>query len=209
MITENRATETMVIDDDPVSLRVLTPRLEKWGYKFVVATDGTSALAQLQSEKPPNLVLVDWVMPGMDGLEFCRKARELSPARPLYLILLTARGGRENIVTGLAAGADDFITKPFDPHELRARLRVGFRLVRLQKMLVDRVHELERALHQVKQLQGLLPICSYCKRIRDDRNYWQRVESYISEHSEVQFSHGICPDCFEKVRKKQPVKDSE
>jgi sigma-B regulation protein RsbU (phosphoserine phosphatase) len=96
----------------------------------------------------------------------------------------------------LEAGADDYLTKPFDPQELRARIKVGERILGLQTSLAERVTELEDALSRVKQLQGLLPICSYCKKIRDDQNYWEQVESYISKHTEAQFSHGICPDCY-------------
>jgi response regulator RpfG family c-di-GMP phosphodiesterase len=110
--------------------------------------------------------------------------------------LLTARASREDKIQGLQAGADDYITKPFDPQELRARVQVGIRVLELQGALAQRVRELEEALSRVKQLQGLLPICSYCKKIRNDRNYWQQVEGYITEHSEAQFSHGICPDCY-------------
>lgn len=104
---------------------------------------------------------------------------------------------------GLQAGADDYIAKPFDPRELRARLHAGVRIVELQKALLERFHELEEALKRVKQLQGLLPICSYCKKIRNDRNYWEQVDSYLASHSEVQFSHGVCPDCYEVYLKPQ------
>ena len=120
-----------------------------------------------------------------------------------YVILVTARGGLENIVQGLEAGADDYITKPFDPRELRARLHAGVRIVQLQKALLERFHELEDALKRVKQLQGLLPICSYCKKIRNDRNYWEQVDAYVASHSEAQFSHGVCPDCYKVYLKPQ------
>ena len=102
---------------------------------------------------------------------------------------------------GLDAGADDYLAKPFDRNELRARVQVGVRVVELQRHLAEHIKELETALSQVKQLQGILPICSYCKKIRDDQNYWQRVESYISDHSEAEFSHSICPSCYEDVVK--------
>ena len=98
---------------------------------------------------------------------------------------------------GLEGGADDYIVKPFDLKELRARIRVGVRVLNLQSRLTERLQALEQALHQVTQLQGLLPICSYCKKIRNDQNYWQQVEEYVAAHADVQFSHGICPSCFE------------
>jgi len=116
--------------------------------------------------------------------------------QPVYIILLSARSGQEDKIHGLEAGADDYITKPFDRDELRARVQVGIRVLELQGALAHRVRQLEEALSRVKQLQGLLPICSYCKKIRNDRNYWQQVEGYISERSEAQFSHGICPECY-------------
>ena len=103
----------------------------------------------------------------------------------------------------MQAGADDYITKPFDPAELEARLQVGARVTDLQNKLAERVKELEAALSQVKQLRGLLPICSYCKKIRNDENYWDQVENYIAKHSDAEFSHSICPECYEKFLKPQ------
>ena len=114
------------------------------------------------------------------------------------MILLTAKDSTEDIVEGLQAGADDYVTKPFDNDVMRARVQVGTRVVNLRSELANRVIELEEALSRVVQLQGLLPICSYCKRIRDDHDYWQQVEDYISEHSDVRFSHSICPDCHDR-----------
>lgn len=191
----------LIAEDDAVSRRRLEATLQKWGYEVLAVEDGLAAWEVLQGEMPPPLAILDWMMPGMDGIEVCRKVRERSPSRPLYIIVLTARGSREDVVAGLQAGGDDYVTKPFDREELHARVRVGLRVLQLQMNLADRVRELEEALARVKQLQGLLPICSYCKKIRADQNYWQQVEGYISEHSEAIFSHGICPDCFEKFVK--------
>ncbi len=188
----------LIAEDDPVSRRVLEATLIKWGYDLMVARDGVEAWEAFQATPVPDLAILDWMMPGMDGVEVCRRVRALDQALPTYVILLTAKGGRENIVEGLQAGADDYITKPFDRDELHARLQVGMRVANLQRNLAQRVHELEEALSRVKQLQGLLPICAYCKKIRDDQNYWQQVESYVTERSEARFSHSICPTCYEK-----------
>jgi response regulator RpfG family c-di-GMP phosphodiesterase len=136
------------------------------------------------------------MMPGLDGLEVCRRVRARQPEEPPYLILLTAKGTREDVLAGFESGADDYLTKPVDQGELRARLQAGRRVVDLRRSLAERVKDLERALARVKQLQGLLPICCYCKKIRADQDYWQQVESYISAHADVRFSHGICPECY-------------
>ena len=122
--------------------------------------------------------------------------------------MLTAKTDKKDVVQGLDAGADDYLTKPFDRQELRARIGVGVRIAELQKSLADRVVELEFALSRVKQLQGLLPICSYCKKVRDDQNYWTQVDSYISKHTEVEFSHSICPTCYDQLVKPQLNRES-
>jgi DNA-binding response OmpR family regulator len=193
--------KVLIAEDDTVSRRLLEATLIRWGYEVVVASDGVEAWEALQSDGAPSLAILDWMMPGLDGLEVCRRIRKMPSSTPPYLILLTAKGGREDLVTGLEAGANDYVTKPFNREELRARVQVGVRMVELQQHLADRVRALEEALARVTQLQGLLPICSYCKKIRDDQNYWQQVESYIAEHSQAQFSHSICPDCYEKLVK--------
>jgi len=189
----------LITEDEPVSRHILQSVLVKWGYEVLTATNGEEAWEVLQGEDPPSLAILDWMMPGMDGLEVCRKVRQCDRLKLTYLILLTAKDRKEDLVLGLRAGADDYIPKPFDVRELRARIEVGLRILNLQKSLSNRVRELEEALLRVRQLQGLLPICSYCKKIRNDQNYWEQVEQYIEEHSEAEFSHGICPDCFEKL----------
>jgi CheY-like chemotaxis protein len=186
----------LIAEDDAVSRRVLAATLEKFGYEVLVAANGAAAWVALQRDDAPQLAILDWMMPEMDGLEICRCVRELATATPPYLILLTAKSGKEDVVAGLSAGANDYLTKPFDRAELLARVQVGAHVLELRESLAARVRELENALSQVKQLQGLLPICSYCKRIRNEQNYWSRVENYISEQLEVEFSHSICPTCY-------------
>lgn len=193
----------LVADDDAVHRRRLESHLAKWGHEVVTTDNGSEALEILQGEHAPQLALLDWMMPGMDGPEICGKLHAGPSRSPAYIILVTARDRSEDIVAGLDSGAEDYIAKPFNPEELRARLQVGVRVVELRDLLMARVKELEQALAQVKMLQGLLPICCYCKKIRDDRNYWQEVESYVSSHSRVEFSHGVCPDCYEKLVKPQ------
>jgi len=187
----------LIADDEATTRHLIQATLGGWGFEVLVAGDGSEALRVLQGSRGPEIAMLDWMMPGIDGLEVCRRMRATMPNAATYIILVTVRGGLENVVRGLEAGADDYITKPFDPRELRARLHVGVRIVQLQRALMERFQELEDALKRVKQLQGLLPICSYCKKIRNDRNYWEQVDAYITSHSEAQFSHGVCPDCFE------------
>ena len=190
--------KTLIAEDDPVSRVFLELSLIKWGYEVVVTCDGSEAWEALQREAPP-IAILDWMMPGIDGVEVCRRARAIQTPTPTYLILLTAKSEKEEIVEGLEAGADDYLTKPFNRAELQARIKVGLRITELQRNLADRVVELQSALSRVNHLQGLLPICSYCKKVRDDQNYWQQVDSYISKHADVEFSHGICPACYENV----------
>jgi len=135
----------------------------------------------------------------MNGVEVCRRLRQSQSTTPTYIILLTTKSSKEDVVKGLDAGANDYIIKPFDFQELRARVQVGATVVELQQRLAERVNELEEALAQVKRLQGIVPIRSYCKHVRNDQNYWQQVESYVSALSEARFSHSVCPACYEAV----------
>lgn len=189
----------LIADDDPVCRFMLEDLLTDWGHEVVAVADGAAAWQVLQSAEAPSLAVLDWMMPGLDGISVCQKARALSATPAPHLILLTSRQEKGSVVTGLQSGADDYVFKPFDPDELRARIDVGIRITGLQQNLAERVRELEQALAHVKRLQGILPICSYCRKVRNDQNYWQQVEGYISEHSEARFSHSICPDCLPAV----------
>lgn len=197
----------LIAEDDIVSRRMLEATLVKWRYEVVVTNNGAEAWQILQSENPPKLVILDWMMPEMDGLEVCKKVRENAELDSTYIILLTARGQKEDIVSGLDAGANDYITKPFDRNELKARIQVGVRMINLQNELEEHIKKLEEAMSEVRQLQGFLPICAYCKKIRTDDDYWEQVEKYISKRSNIQFSHGICPECYTKIMKEELQKD--
>jgi CheY-like chemotaxis protein len=193
--------KVLIAEDEAVSRRLLEATLNKAGYETIATVDGVEALEALRQDDAPKLAIIDWMMPRMDGLQVCAELQEDDSPEPVYVILLTARGSKEDIVEGLNAGADDYVTKPFNREELLARVRVGERILTLQKDLNRRVTELEEALRLVTQLQGMLPICAYCKKIRSDENYWEQVEDYVAQHSDAQFSHSVCPDCYEKYLK--------
>jgi DNA-binding response OmpR family regulator len=177
--------QVLVAEDDRVTGEILTRTLRRWDYESTLVSDGAQAWAFLRAASTPTLAILDWMMPEMDGPDVCRRVRGERPDANMYLLLVTARESRGDMVAGLDAGADDYIIKPFDPEELRARVAVGVRVLALQQKLAERVTELQAALANVKQLRGLLPICSYCKRIRGDDQYWQQVEGYIAAHSDA------------------------
>lgn len=189
----------LVAEDDPVVLAVVEKALTEWGHEVVTVTDGLQAWEILEQPHPPELLVLDWMMPGLSGLEICQRVRASETLSSLYLIVLTSNPGRDNLLEGLQAGADDYLEKPMDPAVLRARIQVGERILGLQRTLHNKIDELKDALLNVRELRGLLPICSYCKKIRNDDNYWERLEHYLSAHTHAQFSHSICPDCYDSV----------
>jgi len=196
----------LIAEDDPVSRRILQAKLVKWGYETVVASDGNEAWQILESADAPQLAILNWMMPGMEGVEVCRKLRQKAMKTYSYIIILTALDREEDIVIGMEAGADDYLTKPFRANELRARIRAGRRILDMQNELLSAgeareslIIELRNALARIRTLSGMLPICASCKKIRDDKGYWNQLEAYISEHADVFFSHGLCPDCTMKA----------
>jgi phosphoserine phosphatase RsbU/P len=172
--------KVLIAEDDTVSSTVLATRLRKMGHEVIAALDGSKAW-ELYQQEHPRLVITDWMMPEMDGLELCRRIRATENRSYTYVILLTALSGKEKYFEGMEAGADDFVTKPLDPGGLQARLRVAERVVNLQ--------------HDVNQLEGLLPICAYCKKIRDANEHWQPLESFVGEKTETAFEQTLCPEC--------------
>ena len=192
----------LVADDDAITRRVLESTFARFNWPVITAHDGTSAwraLENLEERNAPQLAILDWMMPGMSGVEICRRVRSTPRFELMHLILLTSRAEVEDLAEGLDAGANDYICKPFHPVELEARVRAGERMVHLQTSLAARVTELEAALAHVRRLQGLLPICSYCKMVRNEENYWQQVDSYLTTHSDLELTHGICPRCYDRV----------
>jgi sigma-B regulation protein RsbU (phosphoserine phosphatase) len=178
----------LISEDDSVSRLLLSATLKKLGHDVIETKDGKEAWEAFQKEYF-QVLISDWMMPEMDGLELLQMIRAEKREKYTYILLLTVLEGKESYLEGMKAGTDDFITKPFDEEQLAARLSVAERILSLQT--------------EVKQLQRLLPICSYCKKIRDDRNYWEQVEEYIGQRTGTVFSHGVCPDCYKKFIKPQ------
>ena len=174
----------LIADDDSTSRIVLDATLKKLGHQVITTTNGEEALAAYEQTEVP-ILITDIVMPGMDGLELCRRIRATNRLRHTYIILLTTVGDEYGYLAGMRAGVDDFVTKPFDEDQLTVRLVVAQRIINLQS--------------QVKKLSGLLPICACCKKVRDDQNYWQQVETFITQRSDARFTHSYCPECFNKM----------
>ena len=177
------AIPVLVVDDDPVSSAQFGALARAAGYNVSLAQNGREAWDLLQLARVP-IVISDWYMPEMDGVELCRRVRGRTREPYVYFILVTSRGGKQQYLAGMEAGADDFIAKPVDPDELRARLTVAERILGLRR--------------ELQQLEVLLPICSYCKRIRNEREEWETLDKYLERRFDAQLSHGICPDCYTK-----------
>lgn len=173
----------VLIAEDEVSTQLAVKlKVMSFGYEILTASDGEDALRHFRNEDAPSIVLLDWMMPNMNGLDFCIAVRKMPLRIQPYLVMLTSRNKPNDLATALDAGADDYMTKPFAEIELRARLAVGKRYM--------------EARERIRVLSGLIPICCICKKIRDDNQYWSDIERYIQSHADVQFSHSICPNCL-------------
>jgi sigma-B regulation protein RsbU (phosphoserine phosphatase) len=188
------STRVLLAEDHRPTRDALRTLLEQKGYAVTAVGNGSDAIEELISLDGPAIGIVDWMMPGATGIEVCREVR--ATARYVYLIVVTARDGEEDVAKALAAGADDFIRKPCGPSELIARVRNGQRTVELERSLAARVGELEELVERINQLKQLLPICMYCKKVRDDSDYWRDIDEYIHQQTGTDFSHGICPECM-------------
>ena len=192
---EGDTLRVLVVDDEPINRRVLENFLDSQRFDTTVAADGAEAL-RLIEEQAFDLVLLDIMMPKMSGYEVCETLRERHSIEELPIIFLTAKTQSTDIVTGLGLGANDYLTKPISKGELLARVRPHIDLLHVYRHLEDLVDE---KVSQVKTLQGLLPICASCKKIREDDGYWSEVETFIDKHSDAKLSHGICPDCADEI----------
>ncbi|HEY8995283.1 MAG TPA: response regulator transcription factor [Lacunisphaera sp.] len=174
----------LIVEDDPIAGAVLEASLKALGHEVEVARDGEEGWRNF-CETPRRLVISDWKMPGRDGLELCRDIRARGGDYTYFILLSNLANSAENLDQAMEAGADDFLAKPAKAAELKARLRVAERILNYAT--------------QVRQLQGIIPICGYCRKMRDDQNYWSQVEEYISKQTGSEFSHGVCPDCYDRV----------
>lgn len=202
----------LIVDDSPDQHRLLRSILAKAGHADIVAADSAQAAfatLHLDKERAPiniDLILMDVLMPDIDGIAACRRIKQSDQLRDIPIIMITAKSGTENLNEAFSAGAMDYITKPVNRVELLARVASALSLKREMDCRKEREadlrrsnDDLQRALKEVKVLRGLIPICASCKKIRNDEGFWQYLEEYLSEHSEAEFSHGICQSCVKKL----------
>ena len=190
----------LIADDDERPRQLLAHYLRSWGFTVTECRDGLEAAAQLEAVNAPSLAIIDWMMPGLEGVEVCRRIRRLAGPRPYtYIILVT---GNSDAAAGLEAGADDFVNKPYNVDELRARLAVGQRVVGLERRLAEHIALLRDALEQVASLPEVhasVCICPVCKQTRDANHQWQPIETYLEEQNSTRSVSELCPDCQEKA----------
>ena len=192
--TSSENMKILIVDDIPENVSALALALESEGFTLAMASCGEEAL-QIVEGFLPDLILMDVRMDGIDGFETCRQLKKNDVTRDMPVIFLTVSQDTEDIKQGFQCGGVDYICKPFSQEEVCARVRTHLHLRELIKEKEKLVDELQSALAKVKTLSGLLPICSSCKKIRDDTGYWYQIESYIRARSEAEFTHSICPNC--------------
>ena len=188
----------LIVDDDPDVLWASSRVIKSEGYQVLTASSGTTCMAMVKKHRP-DLILMDVVLPDIHGTELCKEIKSDPALQGIYIILLSGQktsSGEQ--ADGLDVGADGYIARPLSNRELKARVSAMVRILRAERERDRLIAELKDALLQVKRLSGLLPLCSYCKKIRDDKGYWNQVDAYIQDHSEADVSHSICPDCAEK-----------
>ncbi len=190
--------DILVVDDMQENLSILTWLLTRSGYHVRSVLSGELALKAVQ-EAVPDLILLDIVLPGIDGFEVCRQLKASEKTKDVPIIFLSALDDTAEKVKAFEIGGVDYQTKPFHAEEVRVRVATHLMLRKMYKTLQEKNLQLQEALDKVKTLKGLLPICAQCKKIRDDQGYWKQLEHYIEQHSDALFTHGLCPDCLQKL----------
>jgi CheY-like chemotaxis protein len=199
----HRPIRVLIVEDDPMVGEMIRGMLEAGGYLITgQALDGMQAI-QFATAQQPDVILMDLEMPGMGGIEATQKIQEFCPAP---VVILTAYENQELVEQASQVGVGAYLIKPPDDRQIERAITVAMArfsdmraLRRLNTELHNKNEALETALDKVKLLSGMLPICANCKKIRDDQGYWQEVEVYVRDHSEADFSHGLCPDCIRKL----------
>lgn len=185
----------LIAEDELTTRMMVQVSLERLGYDVLDAKNGEEALAVFGRGAQPRIVILDWEMPGLDGLEVCEQLKHEDTDNPPYIIMLTARDNKEDIIEGFNAGADDYITKPFSSEELGARVRVAERLVRSQDMLAQSVNELKSVLNQLETLEGKIVVCKKCHKVESiEDGVWQDYLQLLAE-KDSRFVTAVCPDC--------------
>jgi len=186
--------KVIIIDDAPENIRMLIEILKK-DYATIPATSGEAGLAKTLIDPPPDLILLDIMMPGIDGYEVCKRLKAIEKTKDIPVVFISAISEAMDNAKAFDLGAADYITKPFYPASIKARVKhhITLRKTILEMDLI--IYKLKGALNEIKTLSGLIPICANCKKIRDDKGYWQQVEQYVKKYSGAEFSHSICPDC--------------
>lgn len=187
----------LIAEDEFTTRMMLQVCLENWGYRVTSVTNGKEAWAMLQKPEAPHIAILDWEMPEQDGVEVCRLVKEMEVENPPYIILLTGRDSQTDIVRGFDAGADDYMTKPFNDNELRARVRVAERLVRTQSSLSESVSELRAALNQLELLESGVDICGQCRKIFSSYDgQWHSFDEVMKNGADPRFIINSCPECY-------------
>ena len=186
----------LVVDDEPIDLQVISAAL-KDKYEVIAAQSGQEAI-DLTRQHKPDLILLDVMMPEMSGYEVCSSIKSDAQIADIPIIFVTAFNTRDGEIGGLEAGAIDYVTKPIIFELLNLRVKNFLTMKEQRDLIIRQKEELEATLARIKQLEGIIHICMYCRKIKDDFNIWSQLEQYVTEHSEAQFSYGICPGCKEE-----------
>ena len=204
IITVPDRPKVLLLDDDPGMLGKLEAMLDQWGFRTVTASDADKAFDILVHDEEINVAVVDYMLQGMNGFELCRKIRSKLHSSTLHILILTAKSGKAQIVEGLGAGADDFLSKPFHPDELRSRLLAGARSAKVQAELRRQLGQFETALRLLGQALQFVPRCESCRKVRDLDGNWHKLKVSINFGEEdAKRHHFLCPEC--EVKGAQPT----